>query len=98
MVARMWRGWTAADNAETVAADLCAGVVARYSAAPGNVSAELLTRPLAGGVELMTVSLWESREAVPAGVAEEHRLLVARQTVPLLWDVAGAPGAMARAA
>jgi hypothetical protein len=98
MIARMWRGWTAADSADEVAADLRNGALARYAAAPGNVSASVLSRPIAGGIELMTLSLWETADTVPDGVPEEHRLLVARQTVPVLWDVAGAAEAMARAA
>ncbi len=64
-----------------MAADLRDGVVARHAAA-GNVSAELFLRPLAGGAELMILSRWESPEAAPTSVDENHRLLVARDTVP----------------
>lgn len=98
MVARMWRGWTAADGGEEVVRDLRDGAVARYAAARGNVSACVLSRPIAGGVEVVTFSIWETAGAVPAGVPETHPLLVARQTEPLLWKIAGAPGAIARAA
>lgn len=98
MVARMWRGWTAEDRAAEVAADLRDGVVARYTAAPGNAAAYVLSRPIAGGVEILTLTLWATAEAVPPGVPEKHRLLVARQSVPLLWEVADAGQAIARAA
>ena len=98
MVARTWRGWTAADCADEVAARLRDGVIAGFAAAPGHIAAYVLCRQIAGGVEITTLSLWESADAVPPGVAEQHRLLVARQTSPVLWDVAGAPEAIARAA
>jgi hypothetical protein len=98
MVARTWRGWTAADAAEQVAAELRTGAIARYAATPGCIGAQVLCRPIAGGVEVMTLSLWESAEAVPRDVEEHHRLLVARQTVPACWDVVGEPAAFVQAA
>ena len=98
MVARLWRGWTAADSADEVAAHLRDGVVARYSAAPGNVSACVLRRPSGGGVELMTFSVWESGDAVPSRVEEAHRLLVASETVAARWELEGRPAVIARAA
>jgi heme-degrading monooxygenase HmoA len=88
MIARIWRGWTAGDAAEEVAAHLRERTLARFLSAPGNVSAEVLLRPQAGGVEVMTFSVWESSEAVPDGVDEEHPLLVARQTVAACWRIA----------
>jgi hypothetical protein len=98
MIARMWRGWTAVDSADRVVADLREGVVTRYRAAAGNVSAEILRRPVAGGVELMVISLWESAAAAPARVEENHRLLVARETVPALWELLAAPQPVVAAA
>ena len=52
MVTRIWRGWAAEDSAAEIAASLRAGVLARFEAMPGNVSAEVLRRPLNGGVRL----------------------------------------------
>jgi hypothetical protein len=98
MVARTWRGWTAADSAGEVAAHLRDSVVTRFGAAAGCIAAEVLCRPIAGGVEVMTLSLWESAEALPPGVEERHPLLVARQTVPACWDVVGETPAAVRAA
>jgi hypothetical protein len=98
MVARLWRGWTGADSADEVAAHLRDGIVARYAAAPGNVSACVLRRSSGGGVELMTLSLWESDDAVPRGVDERHRLLVASETIPACWDLVDTMTAIARAA
>ena len=91
MVARMWKGWVGAQDASEVARTC-------YEVEPGCVSSTVLMRPLAGGVELLSLTVWTSEASVPAGVAEEHPLLVARQTVPEVWDVADAPQAVARAA
>jgi hypothetical protein len=98
MVVRMWRGWAAADSAAEIAAELRAGALARFASAPGNVSAELLERPLAGGVELLTLTVWDAAGDVPDGVEEAHRLLVARETVASCWTLTGAARVVARAA
>ena len=98
MVARMWRGWAGADDADEIASHLREVTLARYDASPGHLSTSVLVRPLAGGVELVTLTVWESGDAVPAGVVEDHPLLVARQTIAELWEVTAAPQAVARAA
>ena len=98
MTARFWRGWAAADSADEIATHLHDVTLARYASAPGYVSASVLRRPLAGGVELMTFSLWESDDAVPPGVEENHRLLVARETIADRWEIVVMPEAVAQAA
>ena len=99
MTARLWRGWTAADGADEVVAYLREGPLARFSVAPGNISAEVLVRPLAGGVEILTLTVWETAEFVPADVEERHELLVARQTLADSWEIPHPAGAaVARAA
>jgi hypothetical protein len=99
MTARLWRGWTAADGADEVVAYLREGPLARFSVAPGNISAEVLVRPLAGGVEILTLTIWEAAEFVPADVEERHELLVARQTLADRWEIPHpAAAAVARAA
>jgi hypothetical protein len=98
VIARVWRGWAAADAAEEIAAHLREGPLARYAELPGNVAAFVLQRALAGGVELVTVSLWETPDAVPVEAVERHPLLVARQTIADCFEVVGHPQAAARAA
>ena len=98
MIARLWRGWTSADFADEVAAHLADVTLARYASAPGNHSVHLFRRPSSGGVELMTITVWNSQAEVPTGVAERHRLLVASQTVPACWEIVEAPKAAVRAA
>ncbi len=98
MIARLWRGWTAVESADEVAAHLRDVTLAAYAARAGNVSVSVLSRPVAGGVEVMTLSTWESEAALPSGVEESHRLLIARETIPAYWQVAEAPIAIAQAA
>lgn len=98
MIARLWRGWTAAANADQVSTHLRDVTMAEYATRPGNVSVSVLSRPISGGVEVMTLSTWESEAAVPPGVEEAHRLLVARETIPACWQIVDAPTAIARAA
>lgn len=94
MVVRIWRGWTGTACADRVAAELREGIVAHHAATAGNVSAELFVRELAGGVELMLLSLWESPDAAPPMVEESHPLLVARDTVAAVWEHVPSPVAM----
>ncbi len=98
MVVRMWRGWAAEDSADDIATHLRTGALARYATQPGFVSAELLERSLAGGVELLTLTVWESDDCVPPGVEESHRLLVARETLASTWSLVDVPTAVAQAA
>jgi hypothetical protein len=98
MIARIWRGWAAADSVDEIAADLRENTLARYASATGNVSVDLLLRPVAGGVELMTFSTWESSSAVPTEVEENHRLLVARETIAVCWEIVASSDAVAQAA
>ena len=87
MVARMWRGWTAADSADEVAAHLEREVAARHAEAPGNVSSVILRRSSAGGIELMSLSMWETPADLPPEVTENHRLFVARETIAAAWEI-----------
>jgi hypothetical protein len=98
MIARLWRGWTAADSADEVAAHLRDVALAHYADAPGNYSVHMFRRPAAGGVELMTITVWHAAGDVPAELAERHRLLVASQTAPACWEIVEPPKAVVRAA
>ena len=97
MIARMWRCWVGVGDADRVVGDFRDGIVARYAAAPGNVSVEILRRSIAGGVELVIWSVWDREESVPADV-ESHRLLVARETVPTSFELARPAVSVAAAA
>ena len=99
MTARVWRGWAATESLEQIAAHLHDVTLAGWAATPGNVSATVLSRPAAGGVELMTLTVWQAAATVPLQADERHPLLVARQTVPSVWEVVARPQpSVARAA
>ena len=98
MIARLWRGWTSADFADEVASHLADTALARYADAPGNHSVHLFRRPSGGGVELMTITVWQSDSHVPTDVAEDHRLLLAGQTLPATWELVEPPARVVRAA
>jgi antibiotic biosynthesis monooxygenase len=95
MIARIWRGWTAADIADEYAKHLCDVAVPALEAMEGNLGVYVLRRRLADGFEFQSLSVWESLEAMrqaegAAGVPEDHLLLVGRQTIPARWEVAAA--------
>jgi heme-degrading monooxygenase HmoA len=95
MIVRTWRGWTAADTADDYSAFLRGVALNEYADIPGNVEAYALRRPLADGVEFLTVSFWESPAAVRelaapnrhVAVPEDARYLVGRETIGSFWDV-----------
>jgi hypothetical protein len=98
MIARLWRGWTSADFADEVAGHLADVALARYADSPGNHSVHVFRRPAGGGVELMTITVWDSEAAVPKTVSEAHPLLAASQTLPACWEIVAPPTHAVRAA
>jgi heme-degrading monooxygenase HmoA len=64
MIARMWRGWTTTENAATYAEYVSRTGLAAYRATPGNRGAWILQRDIGGRTEIVTLSLWESLDAV----------------------------------
>lgn len=76
MIARIWHGWTAPDNADTyeklLRTDILPGIAGRQI--PGYRGAHLLRRELAGEVEFITMLWFESLDAVRAFVGEDHEV------------------------
>jgi hypothetical protein len=68
MILRLWRGWTAPDNAdryeELIAQTIFPGILERRIS--GLHAVELFRRPIDGEVEFMTLMRFESWEAVKA--------------------------------
>jgi heme-degrading monooxygenase HmoA len=61
VIARMWRGWVAADRAAEYVAYIEATGLAGYRTTPGNLGAQMWTRYVGNGrAEVVTVSWWES--------------------------------------
>lgn len=90
MIARVWRGWTAQEDADAYVAYLEQTGATVSRAIAGNRGFWILRRPVDGGrCEFVTVSLWDSLEAVRAFAgedvekavffAEDERFLVDRE-------------------
>ena len=69
MIARTWRGWVRTEDRDAYVAYVEETGMAEYRRTPGNRGAHLLSRDLDDGrTEILTFSLWDSREVV-AGFA-----------------------------
>jgi heme-degrading monooxygenase HmoA len=98
MIARTWRGWTAAEDADRYVTYLRETGVKEYRETPGNRGVLVLRRIEGGRAEFFLVSLWDSMDAVHAfsgpdeRVArfypEDDRFLVERETHADHYEVA----------
>ena len=71
MIARIWRGATRAEDAAAYVAYLRETGLKEYRATPGNVSASVLWRVAGDRAEFVTLSFWESLDAVRAFAGED---------------------------
>ena len=71
MIARVWRGWTTAADADAYAEYLLATGMKTARATPGNLGASFLRRIEGGRAEFMTVILWETLDAVRAFAGDD---------------------------
>jgi heme-degrading monooxygenase HmoA len=98
MVARMWRGWTQREDAEAYAAYVEQTGMAAYRATPGNRGAWILRRDEGDRAEFVTLSFWDSLEAIRGFAGEDveravfypedDRFLVAREETVTHWEIA----------
>lgn len=97
MIMRIWRGWTRPEDAEEYAAYITGTGLAEYQATPGNRGAYLVSRADGDRREFLTVSLWDSREAIVAFAGddidravfypEDERFLVAKEDTVQHFEV-----------
>ena len=66
MIARTWRGRATAANAPAYVKHFTETVVPQLKALPGHRGAWLMRREVGGEVELVALTLWESRAAIEA--------------------------------
>jgi heme-degrading monooxygenase HmoA len=66
MIARLWRGVVRADDADDYAAYVQETGIEGYLQTPGNKGAWLLRRADGDRVEIVTLSFWDSVEAIAA--------------------------------
>jgi len=71
VIARTWRGWTRAEDADAYVAYLGETGLRAYRTTPGNLGAWILRRRDGDRAEFVTLSFWESMEAISAFAGEE---------------------------
>ena len=97
MVARHWRGWTSAEDAERYVDYLNETGVPELAATPGNRGVQVWRRVEDGRAEFVVVSLWESSDAIRAFAGddidvarfypEDDRFLLEREDTCKHYDV-----------
>ncbi len=97
MIARLWRGWTAAADADAYAEYLLETGMRQARATPGNRGAYFLRRIDGGCAEFVTVILWETLDAIRAFAGddieqavffpEDDRYLVERELTVAHYEV-----------
>ena len=71
MIARIWRGIVRRDDADEYAQYIDATGIREYGETPGNRGAWMLRRDEGERTEFVTLSFWESREAIAAFAGED---------------------------
>jgi heme-degrading monooxygenase HmoA len=71
MIARIWRGVTAAEKAEQYFEYLMETGLKDYQAVPGNRGVEILRRTYEDKTEFLLISLWESYDAIRAFAGDD---------------------------
>ena len=97
MIVRTWRGWTRTEDADRYVEYLRATGLKEYRATAGNRGAWILRRSDGDRCEFVTVSLWESLDAVrgfagdDVDVAvfypEDEAFLVERELTVRHWEL-----------
>src|SRR6478735_4443811 len=71
MIARTWRGRATAANAPAYVKHFTETVIPQLKALPGHRGAYLLQRELDGEVDLVALTLWESRASIEAFAGQD---------------------------
>ena len=76
MIGRLWRGWTEAGNADAYEDLLRTTVLPGIRRVDGYRGAYVLRRDVEAGVEFVTLTLFETLEAVRSFAGEDHEAAV----------------------
>ena len=97
MVARTWRGWTRREDAEAYVRYLEQTGMPAYRSTPGNRGAWILRRDDGERTEFVTLSFWDSLEAIRGFAGEDvetavfydedDRFLIGRENTVTHWQV-----------
>lgn len=97
MIARVWRGWTRAEDAEDYVDYLQRTGMQAFRSTPGNQAGYILRRTDDGRTEFVVLSFWDSLEAIEAFAGddvdqavffpEDDRFLVERETTVTHFEV-----------
>jgi heme-degrading monooxygenase HmoA len=97
MICRTWRGWTSKANADAYVAYLLQTGIKEYRQTAGNRAAYILRRDEAERTEFVTLTFWDSLEAVRAFAGpeveravfypEDDRFLVDREDTATHYEV-----------
>jgi heme-degrading monooxygenase HmoA len=97
MIARTWRGWTRREDADAYVEYLQQTGIQEYRATPGNRAAYILRRSDGDRTEFVTLTFWDSMDAVRAFAGQEveravfypedDRFLVERETFASHYEV-----------
>jgi heme-degrading monooxygenase HmoA len=71
VIARRWRGWTTAEDADVYLEYIRATGLQEYRDTPGNRGAWILRRAAGDRTEFVTLSFWDSMDAVRAFAGPE---------------------------
>jgi heme-degrading monooxygenase HmoA len=104
MIVRTWRGWVRTEDAANYVTYIDETGLGGYRETPGNLAAFMLRRDLDDGrTEFVTVSFWESMDAIGAFAGDDvtaavfypndERFLVDRENTVTHFDVAAAAAA-----
>jgi heme-degrading monooxygenase HmoA len=86
VISRQWRGLAHANQAENYIRHLRAETFPAVRKLPGFVDASILSRPVAGGIEFIVVTRWESLDAISkfAGADPEAAVVPAKAAAMMI--------------
>jgi heme-degrading monooxygenase HmoA len=74
MIARIWRGTVRSEDAAAYVTYVEQTGIRNYRETAGNISAHILRRDLAGKSEIVTLTYWESMDAIRAFAGDDPEL------------------------
>ena len=76
MIARIWRGWTTPENADSYESHLKPELLPGLSKVKGFATSHLLRRTVGDEVEFITIIFWDSLDAVRAVAGPNYETAV----------------------